>query len=168
MDENRAMQLKKYDHVWLRVTPDVDPYAVPAGRAESPAAVKKGSGAERLLEKMAQEAAARDCYLSLAKGGSGLFRRLAAEESRHIRALGAMYFLLAGELPPRQETLKAALPEDKRQALRERYREECLSAQEYAAMAECMQGDAAEMLRALAKEEQSHAAKLRRLLEQFL
>lgn len=168
MEQNKAMQLKKYDHVWLRVTPDVDPYAVPA---EKNAEVRAAAGQEQFLEKMARELSDREYYLTLARrGGAGsrVFRELAAEEERHARALRAMWFLLTGELAPRQVSGKVRVPDNKREALRERYREECLSAEEYAAMAATAQGDAAETLRAMAKEERGHATRIRRLLEELL
>ncbi len=171
MDQEKALLLKKYDHVWQRVTPDVDPYAVPAEKGKRQGEMKVKGGEERFLDRIASELYCRDSYLTLARrGGAGsrLFREMAMEEGRHARALMALWFLLTGELPPRQDVAKAAVPENKRQALRERYREACLSAEEYNAMAEAMQGDAAETLRVLAREERAHAAKLRDLLGQLL
>ena len=171
MDGEKIMLLKKYDHVWQRVTPDVDPYAVPAEK--NTAAMQQGEkrSEDRIVQKIAAELADRDYYLTLAhRGGVGsrVFREMAAEEERHAQRLKAMWYLAMGERMENCEPVTIFVPQKKAEALRERYREECCSAEEYFAMAETAHSCAAEVLRALGREEQNHAAKLLRILEQML
>lgn len=167
MDGEKMMLLQKYDRVWQRVTPDVDPYAVPAGKT---AAMQQNDRTreEWIGKKIAAEIADRDYYLTLARrGGAGsrLFRELAAEEERHARRLKAMWYLALGERMEDCAPVTVFVPQKKAEALRERYREECRSAEEYFSMAETAHGCAGEMLRALGREEQNHAAKLLQVLE---
>ena len=161
MDQEKMMLLQKYDHVWQRVMPGADPFAVP---------VERENAGEKLFEKIAGELKDREYYLALARrGGVGKqeFFRMAAEEEAHARRLKARWFLAGGEWVRGCESPPMG-PLKKTEALRERYGEECRSAEEYFAMAESARGCGGEMLRAMGRDEQRHAETVLRILERLM
>lgn len=172
MDQEKMMLLKKYDHVWQRVMPDADPYAVPAEERPSLGERKGETPAkERIEQKIAAELADRDYYLTLARrGGAGsrVFQEMAADEERHARRLKAVWFLALGQRMEDCGPVTVFVPQKKVEALRQRYGEECRSAEEYFAMAESAHGCIAEMLRAMGRDEQRHAESLLRILERMM
>ena len=70
MDQEKKMLMQKYDHVWQRVRPDVDPFAVLAEREVSAAVPREKAGEEWILEKIAHEESDRAYYLTLARRGA--------------------------------------------------------------------------------------------------
>ena len=171
MDQEKMMLLKKYDHVWQRVMPDADPYAVLAEQETPVTACKEKAGEEWLLEKIEAEWKARAYYLTLARrGGVGSreFFRMAEEEEQHARRLKAMWYLAGRDLPREVFSGGCAVPQKKAEALRQRYGEECRSAEEYFALAKAAKGCTAEILRAMGEDERRHAETLLRILERMM
>ncbi len=171
MDQEKMMLLQKYDHVWQRVTPDADPYAV-LTEMEMPAmARKEKTGEEWLLEKIADEWKDRAYYLTLARrGGVGSreFFRMAAEEERHAQRLKAMWYLAGRDLPRENFSNACTVPQKKAEALRERYSAECRSAEEYFALEKAAKGCSGRLLRDMGEDERRHAETVLRILERMV
>ncbi|MBR4869463.1 MAG: hypothetical protein IKU12_01645 [Oscillospiraceae bacterium] len=158
MDQEKRMLLQKYGGV-LHLS-------------ESCAALAERNGAEeQMLQKIAHELKDRAEYLLLARrGGAGSkeFFRMAAEEENHARRLKAMWYLTGGQWVSDCPAVPCRLPQKKAEALRQRYSEECRSAEEYFAMAEAAGGCGGEMLRAMGRDEQRHAETVLRILERLM
>lgn len=121
---------------------------------------------QRLAAMIADEHAARDGYLLLARSFPryrNLFRSIAQDEARHIKKLSGLYFLLFGT----QANVAAAKP--KRQAalcdaIRASYKAELEAVQTYQNAASHFAAQR-ELFLALSADEARHASRLHALAE---
>lgn len=185
---------RRYDRIWRKVSPELDPYPeVRAEQTEQPHAADSGlltlpgaesdpccmgSAAQAELEViegfLRDELGDAQTYRYLAAHaptaeGKRVMRRIAEDETGHVRTLRSVYFLITGEtysvtvvLPPQPK-----LPWCDR--LRARYHEEACGGFNYERAAEettdfCLKKLFAE----LSKDEYRHAELLRRLLAKAL
>lgn len=140
---------RRYDRIWKRVTPSLDPY--PAVRAAQPPAAETADASCRMggepteaseLEGMIRDAIeSAQVYRSLAPlaptaEGRRLMLRLASEEAAQVKTLQSAYFLLTGGtyavtvvLPPQPKLLW-------RDRLRERWHAAACGGMRYARAAE--------------------------------
>lgn len=185
---------RKYDRIWRRVSPELDPYPVvraaqgkplaPPGPPAPPRPPAPENGecmgataeneAEALREFLRDELADAQTYRYLARQaptpeGRRLMQRLASDETGHAKALQTALFLLTGGTYP----VTVVLPPQPRllwrDRLRERYHEETRGGAAYARMAERMTDRCLKKLcERLSADEYRHAEQLERLLEKTL
>ncbi|MBE6910533.1 MAG: ferritin-like domain-containing protein [Ruminococcaceae bacterium] len=185
---------RRYDRVWRRVSPELDPYpdvraAAMEPRPPRPPAVPQPpamppdgrcmSGAdeeapETLRAFLRDELADAQTYRALARQaptpeGRRLMQRLASDETGHVRALQTAYFLLTGGTYPVTVVLPPQPKLPWRDRLRERYHEETRGGAAYARAAEqtrdvCLR----RLFERLSADEYRHAEKLEKLLEKTL
>ncbi|MBO4913959.1 MAG: ferritin-like domain-containing protein [Oscillospiraceae bacterium] len=187
-----AEDYRRYDRIWKRVSPGLDPY--PDVRAAQPDATMEprlptapgangesccmGSAARDELEVIRAfirgELADAQTYrylsaLAPAPEGKRLVRRLAADETAHARTLQSVHFLITGETYP---VTVVTPPQPRlrwRDVLRGRYHEEACGGSNYAAAAERTQDVCLKrILEKLSADEYRHAELLRALLERAL
>lgn len=198
MAENTAPALpteddyRRYDRVWRRVSPELDPY--PEARAAAPDVTMEprpqilpgaqegeccmGAAAQTELDAirgfLREELADAQTYRYLAalaptQEGKRLMRRIAAEETGHVRTLQTAHFLIAGDTYPVTVVLPPQPKLPWRDRLRGRYHEETCGGFNYARAAEetadpCLR----KILAQLSQDEYRHADWLRMLLEKTL
>ena len=176
MENERITQADyvRYDRVWQRVAPELDPYpAVRQAAAEEPAACPTAApGAEKTVAAFIDgELSARRAYLAARRcaptaAARRTLQQLAEEEGAHARRLMGLYYILTGRCY--RSRLCAAVAEGLPwcQLLRLRWQEVCCAAEGYDRAADrmtdgCLRG----ILLQLAEDERRHAAALLRLLE---
>lgn len=183
--ENEAVKAelydyRKYDRVWKRVAPDLNPY--PDVRAETETQEDTPAGemcrmageasdpAARLAEFIDGELSDRCAYLTYARCAPGYARRrlqqMAAEEERHARRLMTVYYLATGEcyqpaVPACQMSGMPWCP-----LLRQLYQQENDSARRYEReLVEMEDSCLREIFSELAADERCHARQILQLLE---
>lgn len=159
------------EEVWGRVLAGQndaaqDAPAQSAAKAEDAAQQRISKTLELVQDEKNDAATYR--YLSCRTSGAEarVLSAIAADETRHAKELGAMYFLLTGKC----ESAQAARPDCvscMADALRARFAGELAGAEEYAAAAEACKPMAAEF-RCLAADETRHSRMLLSLLEKRL
>lgn len=165
MDEQVLKDLRSFDAVWNRVTA-----ASQGERAAETASARPFDEAETLAALIGDELRDSRFYAALARGAGSLapdLLCLSAAEREHLRALSAEYYLLTGRRCRPGGTCPVArsvLP-----GLRLAHENEVEGAAAYAAAAE-ETGSArlGALYRALAADEEAHAAKLRALIGRAL
>lgn len=185
---------QKYDQIWQRVSPELNPYPEAraareqAARAEEaqlltlPGAERDpccmGSAAQADLEViegfLRDELADAQTYRYLAAHaptaeGKRVMRQIAADEAGHVRTLRAVYYLITGETYAVTVVLPPQPKLPWRDRLRARYHEEACGGFNYARAAEettdvCLK----EIFDRLSQDEYRHAAQMRGLLEKAL
>ena len=183
--ENEAVKAelydyRKYDRVWKRVAPDLNPYPDVRAEAETQEAVPngelcctaEGTGdvAARLAEFIDGELSDRCAYLTYARCAPGYAKRrlqqMAAEEERHARRLMTVYYLTTGQC------YKPAVPACQMPGmpwcplLRQLYQQENDSARRYERELAKMEDTCLrEIFSELAADERCHARQILQLLE---
>lgn len=198
MAQTEAYDFRKYDRIWQRVAPTLEPYpemgeaaaaieetertrsaAVPArqlpGAIPDPCCM--GSGAEAMLGVLTgfveEELEERRQLLALAQQAPVWARQklrdMAGEEEKHARRLMAVYYLVTGECYCPHIRNDRICVGKWCPALRERYHVQACSGMNYArAGEETTDPCLSGLLRELSVEEYRHADRLLRILEQTL
>lgn len=185
---------QKYDRIWQRVSPELNPYPEARAAREQGAQAAEaqlltlpgaerdpccmGSAAQAELEVidgfLRDELADAQIYRYLAAHaptaeGKRVMRQIAADEAGHVRTLRTVYFLITGET----YCVTVVLPPQPKLSwcdrLRARYHEEACGGFNYARAAEettdiCLK----EIFDRLSRDEYRHAAQVRGLLEKAL
>ncbi|MBQ8852432.1 MAG: ferritin-like domain-containing protein [Oscillibacter sp.] len=183
---------RRYDRIWRRVSPTLEPYPTTAAAPETTALAPRqeaqlpgaeqdpccmGSAAAEMLEVLTgyieEELSDQRYYQALQRFAPAWARsalqRLAEEEGRHAKRLMAVHYLITARC------YRPAIPcgciriEGWCPALRKRYHEEACGALNYARSAEgttdiCLQ----RILEELSRDEYRHAETVARLLERSL
>ena len=122
-----------------------------------------------LLEAMGRERTAAQEHRQLAgragAEGQRVLRRIAVQEEQHSRTLGALYYLLTGQLPQTQTVQVSARQEGFREGLRRSLQSRELTAGRYEALAARTTGEVRQALIQLAQEEAQHFHMLLGLLK---
>lgn len=175
MEKERITQedYVRYDRVWQRVAPELDPYpAVRQGAAaEELCPAERDDGAAQLAAFIDQALACRRAYLSARRcapttAARRTMQQLAEESGAHARRLTGLYYILTGQCY--RSHLCAAESECLPwcRLLRLRWQEACYAAEGYRRAAEaaadgCVQG----ILLQMAEDQRRHASVLLHLLE---
>lgn len=174
---------RKYDRIWKRVSPELNPYPDVRAEAEEDAA-ESGESAEQmccrngaapdtaaLLEECIDgEAADRCAYLTYIRCAPAYARRrlqmMAADEERHIRRLLTVYYLLTGSCY--RPAIPACPPNGLPWCplLRQMYHQANADARRYEQMAEGMEDSCLrEIFTELAADERCHTRQILQMLE---
>ena len=156
----------RYDRVWQRVAPELDPYPearamMPVPEPEAVCTVSRTVDADMIAGMIDSELAARRAYQMAQRcaptaAARRVLHQLAEEEGAHARRLMGLYYMCAVSV----ESLPWC------QLLRLRYQEACCACESYRQAAEwaedgCLRG----VLLQMSADECRHAGMLLRLLE---
>jgi len=166
----------RYDRVWQRVAPELDPYPLirqAASAVEEPALcpVESGGPAEIVAAFIDGELTARRAYLAARRcaptsAARRIMQQLAEEEGAHARRLMGLHYILTGRCYQSQLCAAATECLPWCQLLRLRYQEACCAAEGYRRAAEgAADGCLRAILQQMAEDEHRHALTLLRLLE---
>ena len=156
---------RRYDGVWRRVEPTLEPYPQDATeRGSDPCCMGTAAAeyAEVLAGYVAEERADRAWYLALARvapqWARETLRALAADEAEHAKTLEAAQYLIGGSVARTEALPRHDPPRSWLEALREAYHDESCTAMNYERSAEettdaCL----AKLLGALGADEYRHA-----------
>jgi len=179
MDYREETDYRRWDEVWRRVAPELDPY--PEVRAAQ-AALMEGETCplrqgmmpvEELGAAIREELAAQRAYTAHARRAGGAVGRtllqMASRSGRHACRLRSLYYLLTGECWVPENGCGCAGSVGLCRFLRQRYQAETAAADRYEEWADAME-DACmvSMLRQVAEEDRCHAATALDLLENLL
>ena len=185
---------RRYDRIWRRVSPELDPYpearsAQKAGHSSAKnglaALGEKGTGSgcmsrtaqgelEWIRDFLREEVADARIYRALSRRtpvpeARRVFRRLAEAEAAHARRLRAAHYLISGDCYQVTVCFSPTHTDNLCALLRERYHEEICSGADYARAAErAADVSLRRLFEELSAEENRHTEQIRCLLERVL
>lgn len=177
MYDREEKDYRRWDEVWRRVAPELNPYpeirggAAPAGET---CPVNRGMMPARELEDaISRERAAQRAFLVYAGRTGGSLGRtlmnLSAESGRRACRLRGLYYLLTGEQPELRQPADRPDGTDLRRFLRRQFQLESEAAQRYGGWAGRMEdGCMAEALEQMARESRRRADTILKMLENLL